>query len=107
MSSDEHFIQYLLEQLQGAGTVTARKMFGEYGVYCDGKMAAVVCDNRFFVRPTAAGRAFIGTPVEEPPYPGSKPNFLIEEQLEDAEWLCQLLRLTVQQLPAPKPKKGK
>ena len=74
MSSDANFIQYILEQLQGAGDVSARKMFGEYAIYCQGKLAALVCDNRLFVKPTEAGRAFIGVPFEAPPYPGAKPS---------------------------------
>jgi hypothetical protein len=42
-----------------------------------------------------------------PPYPGAKPIFLIEEQIEDAEWLSELVRITTRELPAPKPKKRK
>ncbi|MBU1240598.1 competence protein TfoX, partial [Myxococcota bacterium] len=56
------------------------------------------------VKPTSAGRAFIGNVVEAPPYPGARPSFLIEDQLEDREWLSQLIALTEQELPEPKPK---
>jgi hypothetical protein len=58
------------------------------------------------VKPTAAGRAFIGKPREAPPYPGAKPYFLIDgDQCEDAEWLVALVRATAKELPLPKPKK--
>jgi TfoX/Sxy family transcriptional regulator of competence genes len=80
-------------------------MFGEFGLFSAGKMFGMVCDNRMFVKPTAGGRAHIGDVVEAPPYPGAKPIFLIEE-LDDGEWLSELVRITVRELPAPK-RKGK
>lgn len=43
--------------------------------------------------------------VEAPPYPGAKNSFLIEDDIEDAEWLTELFVLTERELPAPKPKK--
>jgi hypothetical protein len=43
--------------------------------------------------------------VEAPPYPGAKPSLLIGDQIEDAPWLSELVRITVRELPAPKPKK--
>jgi hypothetical protein len=45
--------------------------------------------------------------VEKSPYPGAKPCFLIEEKLEDSEWLKKLVEITVKELPEPKPKKIK
>lgn len=107
MASREEFARYVAEQMAGAGAITYRKMFGEYGVYCDGKLVALVCDDRLFVKPTEAGKSFIGDVVEAPAYPGARPSFLIEEQLEDPDWLAELIRLTEQELPEPKPKKRK
>jgi TfoX/Sxy family transcriptional regulator of competence genes len=87
--------------------VTYKKMFSEFGLYSDGKLFGLICDNRFFAKPTAAGRAFIKNVVEAPPYPGAKPSFLIEDQIEDGEWLSELVRITTRELPEPKPKKRK
>lgn len=67
----------------------------------------LICDNKLFIKPTEAGRAFIGEVVEAPAYPGAKNSFLIEDQLEDSDWLSELVRLTVEELPEPKPKKKK
>lgn len=49
----------------------------------------------------------IGSTVEAPPYPGAKPQLLIGEQLDDQEWISNLIQLTASELPAPKPKKTK
>ncbi|MBL7711628.1 MAG: TfoX/Sxy family protein [Chitinophagaceae bacterium] len=105
MATDQQFVDFLLGQIRHAGQISAKKMFGEYGIYADGKIFGLVCDNKLFLKPTAAGRAFIGTPQEAPAYPGAKPSFLIEEQIEDHKWLSELIRITVDELPEPKPKK--
>ena len=105
MASDVDFVEFVVDQIDNAGDITFRKMFGEYALYCNAKVVALICDNQLFVKPTEAGRAYIGNVVEAPPYPGAKPSFLIEEQVEDPEWLSQLVRLTEKELPNPKPKK--
>ena len=107
MSSDQSFVDYVCDQISASGQVSCRKMFGEYAIYCNGKVVALVCDNQFFVKPSAAGRKLIGSPVEAPPYPGAKPYFLIEDQLEDRNWVSHLIRLTELETPAPKPKAAK
>lgn len=94
-------MDYLLGQLGRAGTVSARRMFGEYALYCEGKVVALVCDDQLYLKPTEAGRAHIGTVTEGLPYPGAKPWFLIGgDRWEDDEWLATLVRLTAAALPA-------
>lgn len=107
MASSEEFVKFITEQLESAGRITCKKMFGEYAVYSGDKLVALVCDDQLFVKPTARGREFIGEVVEAPPYPGAKSSFLVEDRLEDREWLGELIRITAQELPAPKPKRKK
>lgn len=108
MATSRSTVDFMLAQMAGAGEVSARAMFGEFGVYCDGRIVALICNEQLFVKPTAAGRSYIGTPVEEPPYRGAKPSFLISEDgIEDHEWLAGLIRCTTADLPLPKPKKAK
>lgn len=104
MASDLSFVEYVRDQMHGAGAVTFRKMFGEFALYIDEKVVALVCDNQLFVKPTVAGRALLGTVTEAPPYPGAKPQLLITEQLEDQQLIVELMRATAAELPAPKPK---
>lgn len=107
MASDQSYVDFVLDHLESDIDVTAKKMFGEFGLFSDRKIFAVICDNRLFIKPTEAGRAFIKDVVEAPPYPGAKPNFLIEDKVEDKEWLSQLVKITLEALPEPKPKKKK
>ena len=107
MSSNKSFVDFIVDQIENAGAITCKIMFGEYAIYSDGKVVALVCDNQLFVKPTEGGRSFIGDVVEAPPYPGAKLSFLIEDKFEDREWISSLIRITVNELPEPKPKKKK
>lgn len=59
MASSPELVQYIADQLSPCGTITFKKMFGEYGLYLNGKMFASVCDDTLFVKPTKAGRALV------------------------------------------------
>lgn len=111
MASDAHFVDYVLEQMQGAGTLESRKMFGEYAIYCNQKVVALVCDNQLFVKITPQGQTFVDKASQPvllaPPYRSAKDSFLIQDQLDDHEWLVQLIRITADALPVPKPKRPK
>ena len=88
--------------------MTAKKMFGEYGMYCDGKIVALVCDDQLFIKPSQAGRDYLGEVTDGEPFPGAKPYFLIEgDRWDDADWLAGLVKATADDLSAPKPKKAK
>jgi len=105
MATNQDFVDFVLEQINDAGEITAKKIFGEYGIYADGKIFGLICDNKLFIKPTEGGRAFIGDVTEAPAYPGAKPSFLIEDKLEDRAWLSELVRVSVKELPMPKAKK--
>lgn len=108
MASDQDFVEFVIEQIHIPATLTYKKMFGEYCIYADVKPFAFVCDNRLLVKPTDEGKAFAGKYLQEgQPYPGAKNYILVEEKLEDWQWLSQLVKITIEVLPLPKPKKKK
>ena len=107
MSTDFDFIEYLEEQLSGVDNIFFLKMFGEYALYCDNKVVALVCDNQLFVKPTIAGREYLEDVIEEPPYSGAKNYFLIGDRIDDKEWVSELIRITAEEVPLPKAKKPK
>jgi len=104
MASSLEFAEYVCGQIAGAGVVTYKKMFGEYGIYCDGKFFALIIDNQFFVKATNAGRELASACEVLPPYEGAHPYFLIES-LDDTVWLLDLVRTTCAELPFQKPRK--
>lgn len=100
MASDRGFMEYVSEQLEGAGSIRAKRMFGEYGLYCDGTFFAVICDNQLFLKATReAEAAFPGLP-KVPPYEGAK-DYLLAENLDDREQMTALVRVTCEALRNP------
>lgn len=106
MATSQRTVDYLLEQLVHLGDVSARKMFGEYALYYEGKVVAFVCDDQLFLKPTEAGRDLLTEVTEGAPYPGAKMYFLIPgEDWEDPDALGTLIRATADALPPPAPKR--
>ncbi|WP_449280627.1 TfoX/Sxy family protein [Leucobacter sp.] len=106
MGTRAETMEFLADQLTALPNIRTRRMFGEYCLYCDDKPVAFVCDDELFVKPTDAGRAYLGEPDEAPAYPGSKLYFRIGgDRWEDRDWLTDLIARTAAALPAPKPKK--
>lgn len=106
MASDINFVEYVLEQASGAGEMTCKKMFGEYGIYCNGKIVGVICDNILYVKQTQAGAAACPKLEEGSPYNGAKPHFVFDD-VDDGETLGRFIKATCDELPMPKPKKKK
>ena len=107
MAQDLKFVEFVVDQIDEEREITGRAMFGGYTLYSKGKVVALICNDQLFVKPTDAGREFIGDVIEAPAYEGSKLFFLIEEKLEDREWLSELITITEKVLPPSKPKRKK
>lgn len=103
MASSLEFVEYVTDQLSGAGSIAYKKMFGEYGLYCDGTFFAVICDDQLFIKVTEAGKELAPDLELAPPYEGARPSFLMEDT-DDREFLARLVRETCAQLPKPKGK---
>jgi len=106
MASSTDIVQYIVDQCSGAGRIDAKKMMGDYCIYCDGILFGLICDNNLFIKPTDAGRAVLKDVIMRSPYPGAKEHFFIDD-LDDNDYLAQLIKVTLPNLPAPKPKKKK
>jgi TfoX/Sxy family transcriptional regulator of competence genes len=102
MASSEATLQYVCDQASLGRRLTFKKMFGEYALYVDGKVAALVCDDQLYIKPTPEGRACLGQVREAPPYPGARNYFLLTDELDDAEQLSKILLVTAGALPEPR-----
>lgn len=108
MATSQSTAEYILDQISLAGKGSIRKMFGEYCLYCDGKVVGFICDEQLFVKPTEAGKAYLGDYKMAAFYTGGSEHLLITgDRWDDREWLSGLIRLTADALPVPKPKKKK
>ena len=101
MASNTDLVQDIADQCAGAGTITVKKMFGDYGIYCDGKIFGLICDDCFYVKPTEAVRPLLRVVDMRPPYDGAKDYFYIAD-VDDRDYLAQIVSETCRALPEPK-----
>jgi TfoX/Sxy family transcriptional regulator of competence genes len=106
MATPAETITHLLDTLHPL-PLTARRMFGEYAIYLDGKVVALVCDDQLFLKPTAGARAALPDSPTGAPYPGAKGHLLVTEALDDPDRVAAALRAIATDLPAPRPKTPK
>lgn len=100
MASSKDFVQYIVDQCSGAGDIVAKKMFGDYGIYCNGKIFGLICDDCFYLKPTEAVRPLLRTEELRPPYEGAKQYFYIAD-VDDHDYLSKLVIETCKVLLNP------
>lgn len=103
MASNPDFVQYIIDQCSGAGEVSARKMFGDYTLYCNAKVVGLISDNGLYLKPLDSLRPLLRLVSMRPPYDGAKPYFYIED-VDDHSYLSSLVKAAADSLPTPKPK---
>ena len=105
MATSSTTIDSILAVTNPESGVSARKMFGEYGLFLEGKMVALVCDDILYLKPTPSGLAYLGEHELGSPYPGAKPCAIVGEKfLLKRGALQELLVRSWKELPAPKPR---
>jgi TfoX/Sxy family transcriptional regulator of competence genes len=79
MATQKETVEFILGKLRDAKRFSARAMFGEYAVYADGEVVALVCDDRLYVKILPVSRELEAQCEQGPPFPGAKPYYLIDE----------------------------
>lgn len=109
MATRKDTIAFVLERLGHPDRFSVRAMFGEYAIYADGKVVALVCDDQLFVKILPSSAVLAKHCEEVPPFPGAKRYYLVtEDQLSSLRSLPDLLIAMAATVPAQKrkPKKG-
>ena len=104
MASSKEYLDFILEQLSELEDVSYRAMMGEYIIYYRGKVVGGIYDDRFLVKPTKSAVVMMPNADMELPYEGAK-EMLIVDDVENKEFLRELLEAMYEELPAPKKKK--
>ena len=105
MASSKEYLDYLLDQLSEADGVSYRAMMGEYIIYYRGKIVGGIYDDRFLVKPTKSAIAMMPDADTEIPYENAKRMILVDD-VENKEFLRDLLEAMYPELPEKKKKKG-
>ena len=103
MASSKEYLDFILEQLSGLDEISYRAMMGEYIIYYKGKVVGGIYDDRFLVKPTKSAKAMMPDADMELPYEGAKEMILVDN-VENKEFLRDLLEAMYGELPAPKKK---
>jgi hypothetical protein len=79
MATQPETVEFLLTKLRPRERFSARAMFGEYALYADGKVVALICDDRLYVKMVPASQALEAMCEKGEPYPHAKPHYLVDE----------------------------
>ncbi len=104
MASSIEYLDFILEQLSELEDVSYRAMMGEYIIYYRGKIVGGIYDDRFLVKPVKSAAAMMPDAELELPYEGSK-EMLLVDNVENRDFLRDLLEAMYDELPSPKKKK--
>ena len=104
MASSKEYLEFIMDQLSGLDEVSHRAMMGEYIIYYRGKIVGGIYDDRFLVKPTKSAKAMMPEADLEVPYEGAK-EMLLVDNVENRDFLRNLLLAMYDELPAAKKKK--
>lgn len=104
MASSREYLEFILGQLSGLEEITHRAMMGEYILYYRGRVIGGIYDDRLLVKPVPAAVSRMPEAPRELPYEGARPMLLVGN-VDDREFLTELIGVMYEELPAPKPKK--
>ena len=104
MASSKEYLKFTLEQLSELEDISCKAMMGEYIIYYRGKVVGGIYDDRFLVKPTKSAVAMMPNADRELPYEGAK-EMLLVDNVENREFLRDLLEAMYDELPLPKKKK--
>lgn len=105
MACSLEYVDFVLQQLSGVGSIEVKKMFGEYCIYVDERPVILACDNTCFVKKVEEIKALMIDAECGFPYPGAKEQYILD--IEHKSEAVKIVRILSSVLPYPKPKKKK
>jgi len=105
MASDLDYVQYVIDQIKTNGKITYKKMFGEYLIYLNNKPVIMVCDNTTFVKMLDCIKPLMENAETGFPYKGAKEHYIVN--VDDSEYLSNVVIILEKNVPIPKKKKKK
>ena len=104
MASTKEYLDFILEQLSELDEITYKAVMGEYIIYYRGKIVGGIYDDRFLVKNVKAAADMMPDSDLELPYEGAKEMLLVDD-VDNKEFLRDLLEAMYDELPEPKKKK--
>lgn len=104
MASTKAYLDFVLEQLSGLDGISSRAMMGEYILYYRGKVLGGICDDRLLVKPVPVAVKMMPDAEMELPYDGAKKKMILVDDVDNRQFLCELVESMWEELPLPKKK---
>ena len=101
MASAKEYLYFILEQLSDLSDISYKSMMGEYIIYYQWKIIGGIYDNRLLIKPTKTAKLKMPDAPLEQPYENAK-EMLLVENIDNREFLNDLLNSIIDELPAPK-----
>jgi len=105
MASDLDFLNFVLDQINGVGIITSKKMFGEYLVYINQKPIILICENTAFVKKLDCIKNICEKGETGFPYKGAKEHYILD--IDNREELMEIIKAVEKVTPIPKKKNKK
>ena len=104
MATSDGFFEFIKEQLSGTEDITFRKMMGEYIIYYRERIVGGLYDDRLLVKPVRAASQLMPEAELQEPYESAR-KMLLVDNVDDREFLRELITAMYDELPEPKKKK--
>ncbi len=105
MASKKEYLDFILEQLSDLDEIAYRAMMGEFILYYRGKVFGGIYDDRFLIKPVPSAKKKMPNAEKEIPYEGAKEMLLVDD-VDNKEFLKDLIEAMYDELPVPKKKRA-
>ena len=103
MASTKEYLDFVMEQLSGLDELSSRALMGEFIFYYRGKVFGGIYDDRLLVEQVPMALRLMPDAEMEPPYNGAKEMILVDN-VDDRQFLCELVESMWEELPEKKKK---
>jgi len=105
MATTLEYAEFVCEQLDGIGSISMKKMFGEYCIYINEKPIILCCDNTTYIAKDPAIEDLMKDAECGVPYKGAKERYILD--IDHRTEARQIVKVLESVTPFPKPKKPK
>lgn len=106
MATSREYALFVENLFRGVDGFSMKRMFGEYGIYLQGRVLGFLCDEQILLQDTPTARKLLPNAERKELFPGSK-QFIIFSDEGNHHLLQSVAQAMWEELPVPKPRKGR
>lgn len=106
MATSREYALFVENLFRGVDGFSMKRMFGEYGIYLQGRVLGFLCDEQILLQDTPTARKLLPDAERKELFPGSK-LFIIFSDEGNHHLLQSVAQAMWEELPVPKPRKGR